>query len=661
MSAYKHFPYLFVLALVPNHGFSALYRVVEVDTSAFQSASEYYSASIAPSTSQTSCFDSSCDEDDHQVVGYSMNGLEGLPIDEEVPFDIDNHFYYLTYSDLEDYCEDQLGYATCEAWAENRWYGSSDTGIGGLQNERQAYYNADYSPLYASFIENDSDVTQQQVVPDDYSDDVTSVDDTMEIKARKVDAQGNIIANASSGYFNYSGYYVLPYRSRGLIVTDDQTISLEPQADTELTYADEESEQTIISQMGGTIAFDSFTYSDGTESQTYVVGSAAVATFDYDDDSKEYYSDVDICADGTLTQPLLDSGCQNFRFASKAYIWSLSDDGETRFSVADWDTSDYANYDEASAQASVRSATIVDREDSDYDGLPVLVGFNTELESDDDAMMMQAAVFRPSNTESFAVGEDAWESTFISNTELEQDGDYIYSNSLAKAVNSNLIVIGEAKRKGSVPVSGTAANRMFVADANDATPSATYFNNLGHSIFFTSVGGEVNGINSFNEIVGEVDAESHSEIDSSQRRRRGFILPYDGEGSDEDRMTRFESTAWWLDDLTNGGDYSDDNNAYRIVTASDINDQGVISATAIKCEGGYDSTEHFATCGEGDQEETVVAVKLMPIQDATSYDIEEREESTDTVDREGGSSSWWWMSLLVALLLMRFGRVSRRC
>ncbi|GAL17040.1 hypothetical protein JCM19235_5589 [Vibrio maritimus] len=108
-----------------------------------------------------------------------------------------------------------------------------------------------------------------------------------------------------------------------------------------------------------------------------------------------------------------------------------------------------------------------------------------------------------------------------------------------------------------------------------------------------------------------------------------------------------------VDDLTNGGSYGDLNNAYRVVTASDINDAGVISATAIKCASGYDNTDHFATCGNGLETETVVAVKLIPIQGATSADIESRSVDTSTVTREGASVTLLSLFFLLAFRVLR--------
>ncbi|MCL9773796.1 DUF3466 family protein [Vibrio methylphosphonaticus] len=638
---------LCIITSYPSH--SALYRIVEVETSSYEAASEFHAASILPSDSN-SCFSQQCIETDHPMIGYSMNGLEGLPLDEEVAFGVDKYFYYLDYDDLSSYCYSELGYATCDAWTSRRWYGDSSNGIGGLQNERDAYYTASYTPLYRSFDESQSTLTVEPYLPAHYSDTLSIALDTMEFKVLKKDSQGNILANASSGYFDYQGYYAQAYRHRGIVINGATVTTLLPLADDSLSFADSEGEQLLIEEMGGTLAFDTFTYpTSGSDSQTYVVGNAAVATFDYSDSSK-YYAGLDLSGCVDLDQPVLNAACQNFGFSSQAFIWSLEDNGDTRFPATSWATS-YDSYSYATAQASIRAAAIIDSENSVYDQLPVLVGFNTELA--DDNMLIQAAIFRPIDTANFVVAENAWESVFINNAKLESDDTYIYSNSLAKDINEHLLVVGEAKRSGSVPESGTAANRMFIADASQSSPTAVYFSSLSQSIFFTSAGGEVNAINNYNEIVGEVDAENHSEIDSKQRRRRGFIYPYNGTGSDVERRAVMNNRAWWLDDLTNGGEYSNSNNAYRITSASDINDAGVIAATAIKCASGYDTTDHFATCGEGTETETVVAVKLMPINGATSADIYSREEDTSTVSRAGGSAHPF---AILGLLLLGLGR-----
>ncbi|MFA0520503.1 DUF3466 family protein, partial [Vibrio sp. 10N.222.55.E8] len=123
------------------------------------------------------------------------------------------------------------------------------------------------------------------------------------------------------------------------------------------------------------------------------------------------------------------------------------------------------------------------------------------------------------------------------------------------------------------------------------------------------------------------------------------IYPYEVKSSkNERRVDIFNGQAWWLDDLTNDGNASGDNNKFRIIDATDINDAGVISATAIKCTVGgktqpYDTTSHNSYCGgaASNAVEEVVAVKLIPIAGNTKADIQPRSTDTEKVGRQGGS------------------------
>jgi hypothetical protein len=489
-----------------------------------------------------------------------------------------------------------------------------------------------------------------------------------------VNSDDAVIGSTSSGYYDYYGRYVRLYRSRGYYSSSTGVETLEPNVETGLALTDEEGEQYIVNQMGTTAAFDSFSYNG----EVFVVGSAAVAPFYYDDDDKDYDSDytsdsdnedVTNCVDDYQAdsyEPALYPECQNFGFAHKAFVWNLSatdgpNSNDNRFAVSDWmtDVSDEYEYndDEVSAQASVRAATIANA--GTYDGLPVLAGYNTSID-DSDNFLMQAAVFRPSSTNAFAVSENAWTTVFIDNVDIE-DEDYIYSRSVATGINDNLIVIGHAKRDGDYPSNGVSDDRMFVTNANDSSPSASFFDNHNQDVFFESAAGNANAINNYNEIVGYVDAENFREVDSKQRDHRGYIYPYSGDGTDESRLARFNSQSWWLDDLTHGGDYSDANNHYRIINASDINDAGVIAATAIQCFENeyelesmeYDSSDHFAYCNSGIGDERVVAVKLIPISGATVSDIVPRDEETIIVTRSGASLGLLWTLLLLGLVTIR--------
>ena len=329
-------------------------------------------------------------------------------------------------------------------------------------------------------------------------------------------------------------------------------------------------------------------------------------------------------------------------YSTKPALWSA--DGSSVVSLS-W-PSGTQKEDDRLAQGSIRDFYVDTTNNELY-----AVGYST---FDDDENYMNAAVFKVAYTGSSDTSWQTasnWTTTSVSNATSEVSGDYIYSNSKLTGINENLVAIGEAKRDGNHPANGAAANRMFVVSNVSSSPTATYFSG---GIFFSGAGGKAEAINNYNEIVGQVDAENVRESDGKVRRKRAFIYPYSGTGTDSTRRARFSNQAWWLDNLTNGGTYSSANNAYRIIDASGINDAGVISATALKCDGGYDSTAYDATCGGGDQDEEIVAVELLPIAGATASDISERGESDDdSVSRSGGSLG---LGSLIALGLFGFRR-----
>ena len=332
-------------------------------------------------------------------------------------------------------------------------------------------------------------------------------------------------------------------------------------------------------------------------------------------------------------------------FSSKAAIW----DG-TNTEEIDWVRGGNAQQGDYFAQGSMRSIT-------ESNSLFYGVGYNT-VDGNGDLQDMNASVFV---SDSLDLTSAKWTTTQVSGAQVNSgssNDDAIYSNSVVTDINKNLLAIGYAKRNGYVPESGSAANKaFFVKDASN--PSATF---LSGGIFFTGSGGEAKAVNNFNEFVGQIDAETIREVDGSERRHRGFIYPYksdDVSGTLTERYSGvFRSKSWWLDDLTNGAntdgqDYSNANNYFRVIDATDINDAGVISGTAIKCTVNgtaqpYDTTAHNSYCGgaASNAVEEVVAVKLIPISGATEEDIQTRSTDTEKVDRQGAGIGWLGLTVL---------------
>ncbi|MFA0047656.1 DUF3466 family protein [Vibrio sp. 10N.261.51.F11] len=325
-------------------------------------------------------------------------------------------------------------------------------------------------------------------------------------------------------------------------------------------------------------------------------------------------------------------------FASKAAIW-----GGTTTKEIDWVRSGNAQQGDYFAQGSMRS--IVESSSIFYG-----VGYNT-VDGNGDLQDMNASVFVSDSLDI----SGSWSTKVISGAEVKSgssNDDARYSNSVATDINDNLFAVGYSKRNGYVPESGSAGNKIFVVtDASAVTPTATY---LSGGIFFGGSSGEAKAVNNFNEFVGQIDAETTREVDGSERRHRGFIYPYNVSSSTEARRVDiFNGQAWWLDDLTNDGNVSGENNKFRIIDATDINDAGVISATAIKCTVGgttqpYDTTSHNSYCGGASSNavEEVVAVKLVPIAGATKADIQTRSADSEKVDRQGGSLGWLTLTVL---------------
>ncbi|ENM3889263.1 DUF3466 family protein [Vibrio cholerae] len=322
-------------------------------------------------------------------------------------------------------------------------------------------------------------------------------------------------------------------------------------------------------------------------------------------------------------------------FYSKPAIWKNSN-GETV--ELSWPTGTEPNRNNRLAQGSMRDVV-------ENGGKLYAVGYSSY---DTDNHYMQASVFQLDDTSNFS-NAASWTTKAVSGAESRIGGDYIHSNSVVTDVNKNLVALGSAKRAGSRPGNGAAGNRLFVIeDVSASTPTANF---LTGGIFFTGAGGKAGAINSYNEIVGQVDANDTRENDGKPRRKRGFIYPYSANGSDPSRMAIFANKAWLLDDLTNDNTATGNSNQFRIIDATDINDAGVISATALKCSGGYDTTAHNSLCSN--REETVVAVKLVPIVNATSANIQQRSTEEQASERKGGS---FGLGLLMVLGVLGFRR-----
>lgn len=115
------------LVFAATNANAALYKVVEV-TPSITDASEIYGVAIQPAmvSGTESCFTTgtvggvACA--DFKLAGETRDTVEGISYREEVPFAMDAAFQYLQeFDDFENYCNRELRYSTCEAWATDHW------------------------------------------------------------------------------------------------------------------------------------------------------------------------------------------------------------------------------------------------------------------------------------------------------------------------------------------------------------------------------------------------------------------------------------------------------------------------------------------------------------------------------------------------------------
>lgn len=190
-----------------------------------------------------------------------------------------------------------------------------------------------------------------------------------------------------------------------------------------------------------------------------------------------------------------------------------------------------------------------------------------------------------------------------------------YLGGYARDINDNNIVVGEANKT----VNGIVRSKFYVYNMDNE--QITFPQD-----FFTGSSSVARAVNNAGQVVGEGEVES----DLRTRRRNGFL--YDiGAGT-------FEN----LNDLTTC------NNTYTIVEARDINESGVIAATALIKVPDRDVDGNIKMKdGVAEQTEVARAVRLVPIPNGTKDDC---STVTEKPTRKGGS--WHWGA---SLLLLTFG------
>ncbi|EGA66133.1 DUF3466 family protein [Vibrio brasiliensis] len=311
---------------------------------------------------------------------------------------------------------------------------------------------------------------------------------------------------------------------------------------------------------------------------------------------------------GSITR---DNAGTSIERTSKATVWK--DIGGGSFDEVEISWSSAAARDRYMPQGSARDI-MYDAGTTTY----YAVGYNSDSNE-----RLRAAVFESSDG-------TTWTSSFVDDFPYEESE---YANQTLQAVNDNGIAIGTAKLNQAL--NGAYANTLFYVNS---LSSPTYKAFSG-SIFFSGANGKAGNINNHNDVVGAIDFESHKETNGKPRAKRAFIANL-GTTSDS---APIGGVARYLDDLTYGSGASTNNNQYRIIEAADINDAGIIAATALYCSGGFDSEAIDADCSSGG---SYVGVKLVPINGQTANDISARPVAQETIERQGGTIGFITLTLL---------------
>lgn len=160
---------------------------------------------------------------------------------------------------------------------------------------------------------------------------------------------------------------------------------------------------------------------------------------------------------------------------------------------------------------------------------------------------------------------------------------------------------------------------------------------ISPSDYFVSSESAAYAVNNAGFIVGEGEIETHNDSSSNPRRTAAFI--YDSVN----------------DIFSNVNDLTACDSPYTIIEARDINEDNVISATAIFKEDRLDAkgNQVLDENGNPEREDVVRAVNLEPIADDGQICTAEEENK---IERQGASLSYSLLGLLSLLTIIRLKR-----
>lgn len=206
-----------------------------------------------------------------------------------------------------------------------------------------------------------------------------------------------------------------------------------------------------------------------------------------------------------------------------------------------------------------------------------------------------------------------------------------YFDSLAYDISNSGIAVGHT----TTFVNGSARTKAFYVDTNADDPTMVVTES-----YFSGASTTARAINNHGQMVGEGEVETHADDSSNPRRREGFI--YDIETK---KLAN-------LNDLIKKKVDNKCVSDYTIVQARDINDEGVIAATAL-VKGEKRDLKGEPIIGEdgvAETEDIVRAVILKPTVGGEVCDIEDEEEK---VKRNGAGTGLLSVFSLLSLAFIR--------
>jgi len=213
---------------------------------------------------------------------------------------------------------------------------------------------------------------------------------------------------------------------------------------------------------------------------------------------------------------------------------------------------------------------------------------------------------------------------------IDLTGDHTdIGNSRAYGINNAGIAIGHITKA----IGGKAVQKFFYVDTNVPKEEIEMVN---PEDFFTGSDSTVRAINNSGLMVGEGEIETHNESSLNPRRTAAFI--YD---MNDDLFTNLNRTIPCSLRLT-----------YDILEARDINDAGMISATAIVKVDRRDAKGEVMLDDSGIalQEDVVRAISLEPMPDDGEICTAEEENK---INRKGASISFSSVLSIMALFGLR--------